>query len=114
MLISSLDVKHQARISNDEEFSYIYQDIAEFKKHHNDKTISLVESERLASREDDDKRALDRENARREHDGLAIVKSLDDIEKTDDSKLPDAFLDETAYITLDMADAEKLAKTNSK
>ncbi|MGB6137347.1 MAG: carboxy terminal-processing peptidase, partial [Shewanella sp.] len=113
-LISMLDAKHKARISTDTEFSYIYEDINEFKKHHKDKTISLVESERIASRESDDKRALDRANARRVQEGLEVVKSLDDIETTDESKLPDAFLDETAYITLDMADAEKMAKAAAK
>lgn len=113
-LISNLDAKHKARISTDTEFSYIYEDINEFKKHHKDKTISLVESERVASSESDDKRALDRANARRVQQGLEVVKSLDDIETTDDSKLPDAFLDETAYITLDMADAEKMAKATAK
>ncbi|QIR14434.1 carboxy terminal-processing peptidase [Shewanella aestuarii] len=113
-LVSQLDVKHQNRIKSDVEFSYIYQDISEFKKHHNDKTISLVESERLASREDDDKRALDRANDRRIRQGLEPVKSLDDIEDDKDVTVPDPFLDETALITLDMVDAKKLAKNNAK
>ncbi|MGZ9898182.1 carboxy terminal-processing peptidase [Shewanella gaetbuli] len=109
-LISNLDAKHTNRISNDVEFGYINEDIAEFKKHHNDKTISLVEAERVKSREDDDKRALDRTNERRVREGLEVVKSLDEIEDDKDTKAPDPFLDETAYITLDMVDAKKTAK----
>jgi len=109
-LVNQLTTKHQQRISADVEFGYINDDIAEFKKHHDDKTISLVESERIKSREDDDKRALDRTNERRVAEGLEVVKSLDDIEDDKDAKIPDPFLDETALIMLDMVDAEKLAK----
>ncbi|MCL1058152.1 carboxy terminal-processing peptidase [Shewanella gelidimarina] len=107
-LIQNLDGKHQQRIKTDVEFSYIFQDIAEFKKSHNDKTVSLVESERLAERDENDKKQLDRVNERRVREGLEIVKSLDDIE--DDTEKTDAFLDETAYITLDLVDVEKVAK----
>ncbi|MFT5789347.1 MAG: carboxyl-terminal processing protease, partial [Shewanella sp.] len=107
-LIQNLDGKHQQRIKTDVEFSYIFQDIAEFKESHNDKTVSLVESERLAERDDNDKKQLDRVNERRVREGLEIVKSLDDIE--DDTEKTDAFLDETAYITLDLVDVEKVAK----
>ena len=109
-LVNQLTTKHQQRISADVEFGYINADIAEFKKHHDDKTISLVESERIKSREDDDKLALDRTNERRVADGLEVVKTLDDIEDDKDAKIPDPFLDETALIMLDMVDAEKLAK----
>ncbi|QQX82172.1 carboxy terminal-processing peptidase [Shewanella sp. KX20019] len=107
-LIQNLDGKHQQRIKTDVEFSYIFQDIAEFKESHNDKTVSLVESERLAERDENDKKQLDRVNERRVREDLEIVKSLDDIE--DDIEKADAFLDETAYITLDLADVEKVAK----
>ncbi|MCL1048087.1 carboxy terminal-processing peptidase [Shewanella abyssi] len=110
-LIQNLDGKHQQRIKTDVEFSYIFQDIAEFKQSHNDKTVSLVESERLAERDENDKKQLDRVNERRVREGLKVVKSLDDIE--DDTEKTDAFLDETAYITLDLADVEKLAKNQN-
>lgn len=53
---------------------------------------------------------LDRTNERRVAQGLAVVKSMEDIKDT--TEAPDPFLDETAYITLDMIDAKKLAKTN--
>ncbi|MGI2157754.1 carboxy terminal-processing peptidase [Shewanella baltica] len=111
-LVTSLEAKHLNRIKSSVEFAYINQDIADFKKHHKEKTVSLVESERIASREADEKKVLDRTNERRVANGLAPVKSMEDIK--DDAELPDAFLDETAYITLDMADAQKLAKTSAK
>ncbi|MCL1045173.1 carboxy terminal-processing peptidase [Shewanella electrodiphila] len=132
-LVSKLDTKHQQRIKTDVEFGYIFDDIAEFKKHHDDKTISLVESERIASREEDEKRILDRTNERRVKNGLEPLASLDeedeeatetDAESTevaenetadaeeseeDELEVPDAFLEETALITLDMVDAKKSA-----
>ena len=111
-LVTSLESKHLNRIKNSVEFAYINQDIADFKKHHKEKTVSLVESERIASREADEKKVLDRTNERRVANGLAPVKSMEDIK--DDAELPDAFLDDTAYITLDMADVQKVAKTSAK
>ncbi|WP_167373626.1 carboxy terminal-processing peptidase [Shewanella bicestrii] len=113
-LVASLDKKHLARIQNNVEFNYINQDIADFKKHHKEKTVSLVESERIASREADEKKVLDRTNERRVAHGLAAVKSMEDIKDKDDIEAPDAFLDETAYITFDMADAKKLANAGTK
>ena len=107
-LVAELDARHQQRIKKDVEFGYIYQDIEEYKQHHKEKSVSLVESERVAEREADDKKQLDRTNDRRLRAGLDKVASLDDIDKELDA--PDPFLDETAYITLDLVDAGKLAK----
>ncbi|MGL4474936.1 MAG: carboxy terminal-processing peptidase [Shewanella sp.] len=112
-LVTALDVKHQQRIAKDPEFAYIYADIADFKLHHNEKTVSLVESERIASREKDEQKSLDRTNARRKLQGLAPLASMDD-DKEDAAELPDPFLDETVFITLDMVDAESLTKQASK
>jgi carboxyl-terminal processing protease len=111
-LVNVLNTKHQGRISKNVEFGYIYQDIAEYKKHHEDTTISLVESERLASRAEDDKRLLDRTNERRVKLGKAAVVSMDDIEE--EIVAPDAFLDETVFITLDMVDSAKVANNSVK
>ncbi|NMH64197.1 carboxy terminal-processing peptidase [Shewanella salipaludis] len=111
-LVASLEQKHLNRIKTDVEFNYVFQDINEFKKHHKEKSVSLVESERLASREADEKKQLDRINERRLAQGLKAIASLD--ENTDDVQAPDAFLDETAYITLDLVDAERVAKNSAK
>ncbi|MCD8475957.1 MAG: carboxy terminal-processing peptidase, partial [Shewanella fodinae] len=53
-------------------------DIKEFKKHHKEKSVSLVESVRLKDREDEDARALARLNERRQVHGLPALKSLED------------------------------------
>lgn len=109
-LITQLDSAHQKRIKKDPEFTYIFKDIQEYKAHQNEKTISLVESERIASRNDEEKKLLDRTNERRKAHGLKPVKSIEDIKKKDEIELPDPFLDETAYITLDMVDVNRLAR----
>jgi carboxyl-terminal processing protease len=111
-LIKGLDGRHQARIKQDVEFAYIYQDIAEFKKSHKETSVSLVEKERIAERETNDNKQLARLNERRAVDGLAPLTALDDAEV--DVKVPDAFLDETVYITLDMVDMDRVAKNQAK
>ncbi|WP_299002939.1 carboxy terminal-processing peptidase [uncultured Shewanella sp.] len=107
-MIAQLDKNYQQRIKTDVEFGYINSDIADFKKHHNEKSVSLVESERLGEREKNDKKQLDRVNERRVKAGLKKVKSLDDVD--DEVEPVDAFLNEAVYITLDLAKAEKQAK----
>ncbi|TVP16164.1 carboxy terminal-processing peptidase [Shewanella sp. KCT] len=111
-LVTNLDSRHQQRIKKDVEFGYIDQDIAEFKKSHKETSVSLVEKERIAERETNDEKQLARLNERRAVDGLEALKSLDDAE--DDVKAPDAFLDETVYITLDLVDMERVAKNQAK
>ncbi|HCD14950.1 carboxy terminal-processing peptidase [Shewanella sp.] len=116
-MVSNLAKRHQSRIKQDVEFGYILQDIGEFKKHHKEKSVSLVESERLAERDKDDQKQLARLNERRVDHGLEPLKSLDDDENVseDEKKIetPDAFLDEAVYITLDMVDYQRLAKNSA-
>ncbi|MCG9696495.1 carboxy terminal-processing peptidase [Shewanella sp. Isolate11] len=111
-LVNTLDGLHKKRIQQDVEFGYLAQDIAEFKKTHKDTSVSLVEKERLAEREKNDSKQLARLNDRRATEGLEPLKDLDDAD--DDVKAPDAFLDETVYITLDMADMDKVANNQAK
>ncbi|MBO2696682.1 carboxy terminal-processing peptidase [Shewanella algae] len=116
-MVSNLAKRHESRIKQDVEFGYILQDIGEFKKHHKEKSVSLVESERLAERDKDDQKQLTRLNERRVDHGLEPLKSLDDDENVseDEKKIetPDAFLDEAVYITLDMVDYQRLAKNSA-
>lgn len=120
-LITLLDYKHKIRIKQDVEFSYIDQDIAEFKIHHNEKTVSLVESKRVDEREANDKKQLERLKKRRVSQGFAVAKSLERedegeeaSDKEDEVKTPDAFLDETVSITLDLVDIAQVAKNTIK
>ncbi|OXS00377.1 carboxy terminal-processing peptidase [Shewanella algae] len=116
-MVSNLAKRHESRIKQDVEFGYILQDIGEFKEHHKEKSVSLVESERLAERDKDDQKQLARLNERRVDHGLEPLKSLDDDENVseDEKKIetPDAFLDEAVYITLDMVDYQRLAKNSA-
>ncbi|MBO2700991.1 carboxy terminal-processing peptidase [Shewanella algae] len=116
-MVSNLAKRHESRIKQDVEFGYILQDIGEFKKHHKEKSVSLVQSERLAERDKDDQKQLARLNERRVDHGLEPLKSLDDDENVseDEKKIetPDAFLDEAVYITLDMVDYQRLAKNSA-
>lgn len=111
-MVSQLEIKHLARIKANPEFGYIFDDIKEYHQHQNDKSISLVQSEREQERKAEDSKLLKRANERRVAAGLKALKSLKD--KAKDGKLehPDPFLDETAYITLDMIDVEQMAKNN--
>ncbi|MCF1427217.1 MAG: carboxy terminal-processing peptidase [Shewanella sp.] len=109
-LIGTLTQKHDQRIKHDREFAYIFEDIAEYQKRHDDKSISLVESERLKTRDEEDSKALARTNERRVAAGLKAVKALDEIDDKDVMETPDPFLQETALITLDMVDVEQTAK----
>ncbi|MGI2258414.1 carboxy terminal-processing peptidase [Shewanella sp. GXUN23E] len=109
-LVGALTQKHDQRIKQDREFAYIFEDIAEYQKKHDDKSISLVESERLKARDEEDSKALARTNERRVAAGLKPVKALDEIADKDELETPDPFLEETALITLDMVDVEQTAK----
>ena len=109
-LITKLNSDHLQRIKKEPEFAYIFKDINEFKTHQNEKSVSLVESERIAAQNADDKKILDRTNQRRIAHGLKVVKSMEDIKDEDEIKMPDPYLDETAYIALDMVDVNRLAK----
>ncbi|GGY90667.1 carboxy terminal-processing peptidase [Shewanella fodinae] len=112
-LIASLEQRHEQRVKNSVEFSYIMDDIKEFKKHHKEKSVSLVESVRLKDREDEDARALARLNERRQVHGLPALKSLEDEDNVSEAEKkiaePDAFLNEAVDITLDMVDYDKTA-----
>lgn len=112
-LIASLEQRHEQRVKNSVEFSYIMDDIKEFKKHHKEKSVSLVESVRLKDREDEDARALARLNERRQVHGLPALKSLEDEDNVSEAEKKiaeqDAFLNEAVDITLDMVDYDKTA-----
>lgn len=98
---------HEQRVSHDPEFAYIFDDIARYKQKKEDKTISLVESERLKEKTENDARTLARVNERLTRLGLAVVTSLDDVPS--DAPEIDPFLDEAASITFDLLSTGKYA-----
>ncbi|MFT5542734.1 MAG: carboxyl-terminal processing protease [Glaciecola sp.] len=100
-IIDVLAAKHAARVMKDPEFSYIFDDIDDYNKNKDKDYISLVESERLETKKENEEKQLRRINERLERMGLAKVTSLDDDlpEALDDI---DPFLAEAANITFDM------------
>ncbi|MCC4796944.1 carboxy terminal-processing peptidase [Enterovibrio norvegicus] len=103
-LVVELGKLHQSRIKNDEEFGFIAEDIAEYKAIKDDNVISLNEKSRIAEREKEDKKRLARLNDRQKMLGKKGFKTLDDVPS--DYEQPDAYLNEAALITLDMARAK--------
>ena len=107
-LVPALAKKHQKRIANEVEFSYLLADIAEYQQQKDDKRISLNKAERIAKREADEARALQRTNERLKRLALPTVKSVDDAPEVL-TKL-DPLLEEAAYITSDWLQLNRLAK----
>ena len=102
-----LSEMHEKRVKADPEFAYIFEDIAQYKSKEDDKTLSLVESERVEEREERNAKRLKRANERLARQGLEPVKSLDDL--PEDQPEIDPFLDEAANITYDLLGTGKYA-----
>ncbi|HFQ5191410.1 TPA: carboxy terminal-processing peptidase, partial [Vibrio vulnificus] len=99
-LIEQLRVKHDERIANELEFKFIAEDIAKYKAEKDDNTLSLNEKVRKQESEQADKQRLDRINQRQALAGKEAFKTLDDVPK--DYETPDAYLDESVAIMVDM------------
>ncbi|ODP97108.1 C-terminal processing peptidase [Salinivibrio sp. SS3] len=100
-LVSTLGERHKARIKDDREFDFIRQDIARYQEEKDKNTISLNEQERRKDMDREDEARLARLNTRQEALGEPPFKTLDDVPK--DYEEPDAYLDEAASITKDLA-----------
>ncbi|ELE5889897.1 carboxy terminal-processing peptidase [Vibrio fluvialis] len=99
-MITALIAEHQMRIAKDMEFSFIQQDIAKYKAEKDDNYLSLNEKVRKAQSEKSDQERLDRINARQKAMGKKEFKTLQDVPK--DYEAPDAYLDESVAIMVDM------------
>lgn len=100
-LVPSLDKNHQQRIKKDAEFGFILSDIAEYNAEKDKNVISLSEKARISEQQEGDKKRLARLNDRQKMLGKKLFKSLEDV--PNDYEEPDAYLDEAAAITLDLA-----------
>lgn len=107
-LVPALQQKHQARIAQEQEFAYLLQDIAEYKQREGEKTVSLRETERLAERDSNKAKQLQRTNERLKRLGLPVVTSVDD--EPEALEKIDPFLEEAANITADLKAITRLAK----
>lgn len=99
--IDKLSLKHKQRIKDEIEFTYLLDDIEEYRKEKDVTVISLNEEERLKLSEKNEKHALQRSNERLQRAGLEKIKSIKDL--PEDFEPIDAFLIEAATITLDYA-----------
>lgn len=106
--VEGLTALHKQRIK--QEFNYIYDDLERYKIKKLDKTISLVESERLNEKNDNETRNLLRTNERLVRLGLEKVDNLDDLPEELDKV--DPFLEEAANITYDVLAIGKYAINN--
>ena len=73
-VIPQLTKLHEQRMANSASFKYLEEDIAAFKKHDADKTVSVNEEELKKQRDTDEKKAFDDENNRRVAMGLPALK----------------------------------------
>merc|ERR1712000_366575 len=89
-----LTAKHNKRILQDPEFSYIQDDIKEYKENKDKNFISLVKSVRESKKEESRENDLKRANERLARMGKEPVESLDDL--PDELEELDPFLDEAA------------------
>ncbi|KMT66369.1 carboxy terminal-processing peptidase [Catenovulum maritimum] len=111
-IIDKLTTNHLARIKTSAEFGYIFDDIKEYKDTKDKKFESLKESVRLAEKEKNKAKNLQRTNERLVRLGKAKVESIDDV--PEDLEEPDVYLDETANILFDyigQSPSHKLAKS---
>jgi len=112
-VVQTLNEKHLARAQKDPEFQYIFSDIEEYQKNKDKNYISLVESERLNEKAENEQKRLLRVNERLQRLGLPVVENLDD-------DLPDAlseidpFLAEAANITFDLITTTKRYAYNTR
>ncbi|WP_419148230.1 carboxy terminal-processing peptidase [Pseudoalteromonas 'SMAR'] len=109
-VVKYLNDRHNKRVKDEPEFAYIYQDIEQYKERKDDKTISLVEKERIKEREERDALMLKRANERLKRLGLEPVEDLDDA--PDIVSELDPYLEEAALITQDLISYGRLAKND--
>ena len=93
------------------EFSYIDEDIQEYKENKDKNFISLVKAEREAKKKEGEAKSLARANERLQRMGLEPVATLDDL--PEDMEELDPFLDEAANITFDMIETGRYAITTN-
>ncbi len=103
-IIPTLSQAHKKRIQIDPEFTFIIEDIAEYKQNKDVNHISLSHKKRIKEREDDEKKRLERFNERQKLSGKPALKSIKDIPS--DYETPDPYLDEATKITLDLANIQ--------
>lgn len=97
--IEPLIEKHEKRMKSSKEYSYILDDIKQFKERDEDKPVSLNEIKMKKERDENDQKNLDRENERRVARGLAPLKKGE--AKPKGEKPYDFMMEESCVIVTD-------------
>jgi len=106
--ITYLTSLYQQRIKTNSEFNYLLTDIETYKAEKDNKIISLNLVTRKTKRKERKEKQLVRANKRLITLGKEQVTTLEDL--PDELNELDPFLDETARITFDLANLDKVAK----
>jgi len=98
--INSLTANHLTRSKEDPDFQYLLEGIRDVEEARARKTMSLNIEARRAEREENLKKRLERENARR---AALQLEPLDSVEALEELEGPDVHLDQAASIITDLA-----------
>ncbi len=109
--ISTLTVNQGERSKDDPNFQYLIEGIREIEEARARDSVSLNIDTRIAEREEERVRALQRENDRRAALGLEPLESLEDI---DEEERPDILLEQAAEIASDLASMREVPPAPAK
>ncbi len=108
--LSFLTKQHQQRMKANKEYAYLLEDIAELKNREKEKSVPLSETELKKQRDNEEKKNLIRDNARRVTRGLAPLKK--DETKPKGEKNYDFIKEESLLIVTDFITDCKIANLN--
>ncbi|MDT3696881.1 MAG: carboxy terminal-processing peptidase [Ignavibacterium sp.] len=97
--IPELKIKHDVRISNDQDFNYLKEDIKLYQENKLKTSISLNEDKRKIEKENEEQRKYARND---ETDGNTEIELLDGEVRVIDNQKKDFILDETGKILSDL------------
>ncbi|MCF6262639.1 MAG: carboxy terminal-processing peptidase [Xanthomonadales bacterium] len=95
-VLAVLDSRYRERLSSSEEFSWIYEDIEEYKENKNRKTVSLLEDGRRTERKENEAKRKQRKEQRYLLHGLPIPV---DEEESESEELAEAKIESSAADT---------------
>lgn len=76
--------QHEQRMANSASYKYLLQDVADFKKHEAERSVTINEAALKKQRDDDDQKTFERDNLRRAAMGLKPLKKGDPKPKNED------------------------------
>lgn len=84
LAVPQLTKQHEQRMNSNVNYKFLLQDLAEYKKNENEKSITLNEQQLKKQRDEDEKKAFERGNASRVALGLKPIKKGDPKPKGED------------------------------